>query len=147
LRPGLVSAGQIAKVLRCDVLEADPGATDRDSSDIGAPAASSPLASPGQLAVHYAPRARAILFDGPRLTSALAEATGRAVVLARTIRSVPAPHTLVSMPQDAPDYASRLYAALREADALDPSLIAIERPPATGPIWDAIADRLKRATA
>jgi hypothetical protein len=51
------------------------------------------------------------------------------------------------MPNDAAAYAARLYAALREADTANPTVIAIERPPMTGPIWEAVADRLRRATA
>ncbi len=144
LRPGLVSAGQIAKVLRCEVREATAPLQNRDRKGAESSAAPTPLAAPGQLPVHYAPRARAIVFDAPQLASVLTQ--GRAAVLARTIRSVPAPHTLIPMPNDAGAYAARLYAALREADALSPALIAVERPPATGPIWDAIADRLARAT-
>ena len=54
--------------------------------------------------------------------------------------------TRLLTPADAPAYAARLYAALHEADTLHPALIAVERPPASGPIWDAIADRLARAT-
>lgn len=148
LRPGLVSAGQIAKVLRCEVREADAAEQNRDRAGKESPAhASTPFSSPGQLPVHYAPRARTTLFDSPALDSLLTACHGRAVILARTIRAVPAPHALIRMPDEAAAYATRLYAALREADAASPALIAVERPPSTGPIWDAITDRLRRATS
>ncbi len=139
LRPGLISAGQIAKVLRTDVREA--------AGDEASTVPTAPLSAPGQLPVHYAPRARAMLFEPSALNTILASNPGRAVILARTLRAAPPPHVLLKMPLDAAAYAARLYAALREADALGPALIAIERPPAVGPIWDAIADRLARATA
>ena len=53
----------------------------------------------------------------------------------------------IAMPADASSYAKRLYAALREADAMGADLIIVERPTAIGPIWDAVRDRLRRASA
>jgi L-threonylcarbamoyladenylate synthase len=139
LRLGVISAEQIGGVLGRPV--ASP------ARDAVRPDPASPLAAPGQLPIHYAPAAPATLFDPSDLLALLARAPGPVAVLARSALSLPAPHTLIPMPPDAPAYAARLYAALREADALHPALIAIERPPATGPIWDAIADRLARATS
>lgn len=65
---------------------------------------------------------------------------------------------LVSMPPDASDYARTLYSTLRLADDREPVLIAVHQPPrgelvradgdaASAAIWDAVADRLRRATA
>jgi L-threonylcarbamoyladenylate synthase len=139
LRRGLISAGQIAKVLRCEVTDAASAANPKS--------ASGPLESPGQLPNHYAPRARAVLVEVSQLPALLTPNSRPVVVLAHTAVHVPPPHSLLAMPAEPAPYAARLYAALREADALNPGLIAIERPPATGPIWDAIADRLARATA
>jgi L-threonylcarbamoyladenylate synthase len=51
------------------------------------------------------------------------------------------------MPREPVAYASALYLCLREADSLGRSLILVERPPATGGLWTAIHDRLRRATA
>ena len=87
------------------------------------------------------------MLDGPELNATLARSTGPLAVLSHTLTTIPAPHTLIRMPADAAAYAARLYAALREADAAAPTQILIERPPAFGPIWDAISDRLARATA
>ena len=39
------------------------------------------------------------------------------------------------------------HGALREADAMDADLILVERPGGIGPIWDAVRDRLCRASA
>ena len=50
------------------------------------------------------------------------------------------------MPRDPADYAAALYAAMREADRRAAGVILIERPPSDGPLWQAIADRLSRAT-
>jgi len=57
-------------------------------------------------------------------------------------------HT-IRMPADARGYARRLYAALREADAMHPELIVVVTPPdeSKNPVWRAVRDRVKRATA
>lgn len=128
LRPGLVSGAQIAAVLGREVAE---GAGDHGG---GA------LPSPGMLDVHYAPRSRAVMMDAGQI----AAVKGRVVVLA--ISAVEAPHRVIRMPADAAAYAARVYAALREADALGPDLIVIERPTGGGPVWRAVLDRLGRAT-
>lgn len=129
LRPGLVSAAQIAAVLGREVGEG------------GGAHGGGALPSPGMLDVHYAPRTRAVMMDAAQI----AGVKGRAVVLA--ISAVEAPHRVIRMPADAAGYAARLYAALREADALGPDLIVVERPPLDGPIWRAVADRLGRAVS
>ena len=139
LRAGLISPEEIEIVLG-QAVEVAP----RDAPETGGNA---PLPSPGQLPVHYAPRTRAVLLDSGALNRTLAESREPIAVLSFTMAAIAAPHSLIRMPADAPAYAARLYAALHEADALHPSLIAIERPPSAGPIWQAISDRLARATA
>ena len=57
------------------------------------------------------------------------------------------PHQLVAMPRDAEQYAALLYGALRRADSSGCARIIIERPDQSGGAWDAVADRLARATA
>jgi L-threonylcarbamoyladenylate synthase len=54
---------------------------------------------------------------------------------------------MIRMPEDADDYARRLYGALREADRLGCAHIFIEIPPRTDGVWRAVHDRLLRATA
>jgi L-threonylcarbamoyladenylate synthase len=137
LRPGVISADELASVLGRSGIPADSGPR-------AAPEAS--LESPGRLPVHYAPRARATLIDTADLGPLLARTRDPLAVLSYTLTTVSAPHTLLRMPTDAAAYAARLYAALRQADAINPTLIAIERPPTTGSLWHAIADRLARAT-
>lgn len=140
LRAGLITAAQIAEVIGRPVEPARPGET---------PEAGEAAVSPGMQTRHYAPRTRAVLFDRAGWPEVLHDAPGPVVILSHCDRTAPAPHTVIRMPESAPAYAARLYAALREADARRPALIAIERPP-DGPadleIWGAIADRLARAT-
>jgi L-threonylcarbamoyladenylate synthase len=94
--------------------------------------------APGQLASHYAPRARlevvpADRLDERRLELAHVEGEGRVVVLA-ALGASPA------------EWARNLYAALRVADAGGPAAILIATPP-EGPMRDAVVDRLSRASA
>jgi L-threonylcarbamoyladenylate synthase len=147
LRPGLVSAEELEIVLGCPVESPAPG-------EVHSGPAPSP--SPGMLGSHYAPAAPAVLFQAEHWPDVITGLDGPAVVLAISPLAVPQGHTVIDMPGEAGAYAARLYAALREADALRPVLIAIERPPGVGDtsapscqraIWQAVMDRLRRATA
>jgi hypothetical protein len=109
--------------------------------------------APGRFASHYAPGAPASLLGRDELVSELDRTRIRdehrvsALVLAPIdVESVDG-LTEIIMPLDAPSYAQRLYAALREADETRPERIMIERPDARGDLWDAIRDRLTRACA
>lgn len=155
LRPGAISAAEISAVLGVKVTEGKSrtlasgltsGTPDTKSGKKGA------MESPGQLASHYSPRSPAVLVDAAKLQKALREANGPCVVLGPLLTSLPRQHRVIPMPMDAKAYASRVYAALREADALMPAMIAIVRPTvvkgaADEALWRAIMDRLKRATA
>lgn len=135
LRPGVISAAQLSTALGRTVEVAAAGSV----ADAG------PAPSPGMQAIHYAPAAPAVVFDRSEFDRVL-RTQARVAVLAHSPLTVAQPHALIRMPATAPEYAARLYAALREADSLSPSLIAVERPPTGDPVWDAIADRLRRAT-
>lgn len=142
LRPGGVSPEAIANALGEDVVMAGG----RAGAEPGAP-----LASPGLLPSHYAPRAPALLATREEIASAL-RSPGPAVAalvigLGGASGDATPAHRVLVMPAMAEAYASRLYAAMREADALRPARILIERPMSAGPMWDAIRDRLRRATA
>lgn len=140
LRPGLVSAEALGLVLD-EPVGIGPG----EATAHGA------MASPGLLASHYAPRAPVVLVDAAGVASALARAPGgRAAALVLGESAITGPGvTRILMPAGAGAYAARLYAALREADALDPSLIVVEEPGggSSDPLWVAIRDRLARAAA
>ena len=150
LRPGLISADEIAAVLGVAVASAEAAPGHAAPS----PAAGVlPLPSPGMLPRHYAPRAPAQLVARLGLDTALS-AGPPAAVLARPATPVLRPHGLIEMPSTARAYAASLYCALRRADELRPARIIIEDPrPAhlapddpEAPVWAAILDRLVRAT-
>lgn len=159
LRPGLIGAEELAAVLGGPVREPHiPPVRPPGSSALPSPARSfprlvsevEPLPSPGMLERHYAPRTRAILCKESRWRETIAEhsAHGNACVLiSRFQRHVEPPHSQIVVPMDARGYAAQLYAALREADAMNASLIVIESPPTTSSLWQAIHDRLRRATS
>ncbi|MCC6660096.1 MAG: threonylcarbamoyl-AMP synthase [Phycisphaerales bacterium] len=148
LRPGLITASQIEAVLGYPATPWQPG-RGQESPAGGRPGMAEPLPAPGQLPSHYAPATPAVLFDSadwPRILSR----TATTAILTHSGRTAPPPHVVLPLPGAAAAYAARLYAALREADALMPSLIAVERPPtgsADAELWVAILDRLSRAVA
>lgn len=136
LRPGMISATQIAEVV---------GAIDDTPIVVPDGAARS---SPGMVDRHYAPHARVLLFDDATREAALAEAArtaaqgGRVGSMALAPLPVDAP---VTMPGDAAAYAKRMYAELHALDEARCTLILIERVPET-PAWAGVRDRLERAS-
>lgn len=146
LRPGLISAAEIAEVLG-EPVDAPPSQRSHTSST-GPTHPVGPLESPGQLERHYAPRTPARLFDQNQWPEVLRSTRGKRVaILSHRLVVVDPPAQLIEMPPEPDGYAAALYAALHRADVLaDIEEILIERPPSQGPIWEAIADRLKRAT-
>ena len=130
LRPGMVTARE---------LEAVVGALDESA----APAGAAPRA-PGQLARHYAPRARLVICrsdDGRRVLEASEVRPTGAIVV--TSSHWPADH-IEAMPADPAGYAARLYAALHALDDAGCRLIVAEALP-DAPGWRAVQDRLARA--
>jgi L-threonylcarbamoyladenylate synthase len=141
LRPGLVSAAEIARVIQRPVSEPEYSAVPEPGG--------APLESPGQLASHYAPAARTIIAESQSVLGDARTAGGSSVIISWSGLEWP---RIIRMPRDATGYAAHLYAALREADAVHPSLIVVERPPMDGDqksraIWMAVMDRLGRAAA
>ena len=137
LRPG---------VLGRDPIEDACGQRLRSSWEVGAQA---PRAS-GTLEAHYAPDARVRLMDAKALQTALdvlgAEAAGIAIY-SRVILTTRSEKVLRRrMPDDAVETARQLFAVLREFDAQGVRLIWVETPPSS-PDWDAVRDRLQRASA
>jgi L-threonylcarbamoyladenylate synthase len=166
LRPGLIGAEEIARVIGKPVgnpavapgtegATAGSSATDDTAPDFQPPSsrtATRALESPGLLASHYAPAARTILVDTSRIADAVAAAGGNAAVISWSGVRVAPPHRMVAIASEAAGYAAALYAALREADAMQPTVIVVEQPRATGgekelAIWGAVMDRLRRASA
>ena len=145
LRPGAITPEQVRGACGQTVL------TPQQVAAEGAPA---PRAS-GTLEAHYAPSAKVRLMDSRALQSALdllgsdIDRAGTAVVAvyAREMpRSKSASVLRRRMPDDAATTATQLFAVLREFDAQGVKLIWIETPP-PGADWDAVRDRLQRASA
>lgn len=139
LRPGVIGSSEIAAALGREV------ATDGGTGD-----ASEPLQSPGRLASHYAPRARAVLVEPEAVSGIVSAATRPVAVLTVDEVALAEPHWAIRLPRDARGYAASLYTALREADARSPGLLVIVRPPVgsrDAAVWEAVMDRLRRATA
>lgn len=141
LRPGLIGPDELSRELGSPVVFGADVPTETGGA----------LPAPGMLARHYAPATRSELVEIADVSALLRNMTTgqRAVVLAISPLKLSAPHTLMAMPQTAPDYAAELYNALRRADAMNCDAILIERPNGAGDahIWAAIRDRLGRATS
>jgi L-threonylcarbamoyladenylate synthase len=131
LRPGMISAAELG-------------------AEIGG-AGQGALRSPGLLEKHYSPRARMVLADWKN------SAAAREVVLKHGARiettrviaheNIPADAGFAAVaviPHDAEAYARALYGELHRCDESGAETILIETPP-TGPEWEGIRDRLRRA--
>ncbi len=133
LRPGAISAEQIARVLKTKVT------TVRRAGKPG-----TRLLAPGLLEKHYSPRTPLRVAANPTSTDA-----GTAVILLRK----PAGKTRagvywLSRHGELSEIARHLYRVLREADAGGQRQILIEKlPPTAGGLAAAINDRVKRAAA
>jgi L-threonylcarbamoyladenylate synthase len=102
---------------------------------------------PGALRSHYAPRAPAELVARAELlvrADRSRREDERAQMLA--IGTLPDGGEGLALPTEPEAYARHLYAALRQLDAEGADRILIEAPP-TDPSWNAIRDRVQRATA
>jgi L-threonylcarbamoyladenylate synthase len=147
LRPGLISAAEISRVLGQPVESGTASLS--GSRGIGASA----LESPGMLERHYAPSTRSFLVRAAELHDALcAQGNSRAAVLTIGAREIDAPHIVIEMPVWAEEYAAALYSRLRDADVSGVDRIIIEKPEPSEvsgdtALWEAILDRLRRATA
>ena len=145
LRPGAITPEQVRAACGQTVL------TPLQVAAEGAPA---PRAS-GTLEAHYAPNAKVRLMDARALQSALdlmgsdidrAGTPVIAVYARKMLRSKASSVLRRRMPEDAATTATQLFAVLREFDAQGVKLIWIETPP-PGADWDAVRDRLQRASA
>lgn len=135
LRPGLITPSEIEAVI---------GPIERSSQRSEE---SMPLPSPGMLSRHYAPRAPLLLTDGNGMSLVTLHLGQDHKVgwLTFENREPQASLIPVVMPKGAGEYAARLYAALHELDQNEVDVIIVENPP-SGEAWQAIHDRLKRAS-
>jgi L-threonylcarbamoyladenylate synthase len=147
LRPGLIAPDRIEAII--GPIERSP-ARDITGDGNGGKGRPQPLAAPGMLARHYAPRARLEVIAGgeARVRRLLAE--GRRVGwLTRSDSAAAlagAPGLVRTlMPADPVGYASRLYAALHALDAAGVAVIVADALPDSD-AWLALCDRLRRAS-
>ncbi|MBM3831917.1 MAG: threonylcarbamoyl-AMP synthase [Verrucomicrobia bacterium] len=138
LRPGMIHAESLVAIT------GDLQTNDNAHSGI--------LRSPGLLLKHYSPKARLVVwqwFEEAELLSrlsALEPAGARAQIIAHSVIPTTLDASRVSViPRDAEAFARALYAELHRCDEAGASLIVVEAVPET-PEWQAIADRLSRAS-
>lgn len=134
LRPGPVSIADIERVV---------GRVKAEQGSVGDDVA---RASPGMSHRHYAPHARVKIVPGRALAEAIASAEGPvgAFLLGSAVLNAGA--TLVQMPAHPVAYGAALYTELHRMDDAGVKTIVIEEPPAA-PGWEAVRDRLRRASA
>jgi L-threonylcarbamoyladenylate synthase len=141
LRPGSITREQLeAEIGPVDVFE-------------GAINPSLAAASPGQHAIHYAPRLPAYRFSPEDVAKVIAWLGSRDAFrvpvllvspILKEMAKIPGAR-VIQMPALPSSYAHDLYAVLRAADVPENEAILIEMPVGE-PAWAAIRDRLIRAT-
>lgn len=113
------------------------------------PKPSSPKVS-GQLKSHYAPVTPVTLADEdaiPEIAASLAPETCAVLAPESILARCPANAVFrLQSAESEPEYAARLYANLHALDEAGTSHILIARPP-RGSLWNAVNDRLSRASA
>lgn len=133
LRPGAITAEDIERVLHQGVTA--------EQKKSGAPRVS------GSLDAHYAPRTPMRLVASDALQAEVDQTLDRGQTCAVLSFQPLAPrHGLTHYPAShtAAGYAHDIYAALRTLDTSGADIILVEALP-QGPVWDAVADRLRRA--
>ena len=157
LRPGGLPAEAIATVLGCDPhLLGRPRSTQTDAPNRGQPTVESMIAGqarrldssprvPGALAAHYAPATPLFLHSAPEIDARWATARHVGVIAVHSQPADNASGTWFALPSDAAGFAHALYATLRELDMRGLDAIWVEMPP-SDPAWDAVRDRLQRAS-
>ena len=145
LRPGMIDARALRAVL---------GETQEISSmaQFNGTAAG-PLQSPGLFQKHYSPKARLVIWKWPNELELLYRLGQeqpkpvRAMIIAHT--GIPTSNSAFQvkvLPREPASFAQAIYSALHQGDAEGADLIVVEAPPET-PEWQAISDRLRRASA
>jgi L-threonylcarbamoyladenylate synthase len=136
LRPGGVSREQIEEVIGGPV-----------ATFAGSVAPAEAAASPGQLALHYAPRTPAFRFTTAQRGKIDVDLGGAecGLVVVSPMDIVKKYGRIVALSCRPEVYARHLYEVLRELDAMDLAAIFIEIPP-DEPQWAAVRDRIIRAT-
>lgn len=108
------------------------------------PGMTSTVRASGTLESHYAPLADVVITDAAGLASSHSTDEARVGVLALASIETPVGMVRLSAPASNDEYAHVLYAALREADALQLITVLAVLPNESG-LGAAVIDRLKRA--
>jgi L-threonylcarbamoyladenylate synthase len=132
LRPGAISATEIAQVIGCNVVTLNSSLNDK-----------TPAISPGTLASHYAPQTPLYIsnrpieyFDPPYQ-----------YILFTSKNSTPLTHIRILTQEGKPEVAAQnLYRTLRESDSLGAPAILIDPIP-NSPLAPALRDRITRASS
>ncbi len=135
LRPGPIQASHLA-----DALGGIPLATDAPGHSIERPT------SPGQMPVHYAPATPAFRADSIAALDAVAMRGYIAVIIIGESATPALPQFARQVVLETPAIAARmLYESLHKYDLLGLDAIFVVMPP-DAPEWQAVRDRLLRAT-
>jgi L-threonylcarbamoyladenylate synthase len=133
LRPGMITAAMIAKVLNCPVTAARQD---------------TPTRAPGMHHLHYAPTTKTMLIATRDIATFAAALQAADFPIAFVTHSHPNLNPAiyhVTMPHNAAEYAHDLYRTLRHLDHQGFTRILIETVP-PHPEWEAIRDRLVKAS-
>ncbi len=133
LRPGAITREQLQAVLKVPVAAAH-GAAPR---------------APGRLEKHYAPRTPLEVVPPAEIAQRVASLRPSTVAVLAPAWAVPTEPNLVLhlVAAESPtDYARRLYEQLRRLDASGAQRLIVAAPP-IDPEWEAVMDRLQRASA
>jgi L-threonylcarbamoyladenylate synthase len=134
LRPGIIGLDELEAVLGPVTVAPQP------VDEIAG------LRSPGQLARHYSPRARIVLYTNAEEGVKRSEEAGPEQRVGAVVRNsfTGRVDEVLVLPQDPAGYARLLYASLHALDDDGCDIILIEEPP-RDKSWDAVRDRLRRA--
>ena len=97
--------------------------------------------SPGSSDKHYAPKSKLVL-----QTEELIQNQHGENIVFLVINATPNIGVLLQMSSNPVAYAKFMYAKIREADSMNPKIIYVEKPP-NSPEWEAVNDRLRRASS
>ena len=155
LRPGAVSVEMLRTVVPAVRLPpSPPGGTRPTYVDDG-----EPMASPGLLSKHYAPRAPMTIYQGDpaAVREALRAAAGEAIAAGQRVgvlataedapmlNGVPVVIAELGSEDDVEAIAAGLYAALRQLDAAQVDTILMRDVSREEGLWRAVRDRIHRA--
>lgn len=128
LRPGGVSVQDLETVLHEPIVDGRSGVS----------------RAAGMMASHYSPRADVVVVPRHLVDASVVDDAVAVIGPVETADLEPA--LSLWLPEDAAGYAAGLYGALRAADALGVERIVVV-PPTSGPLLDAVLDRLAKASA